>query len=177
VSYTISIPLRERSDSLSDVATATHGLSTDDARVTRQPVLDALVGGWATTAGELLDRLEKASPAERRKMLDDARVKAGLPSATDVEFRERFERDQIAGALKAAHETRPLWLAFSPSGAIVDLNEMDDEAARVRALEASRRQLREAKDGERAVEAAAKRQHDEARDAGFRAGLPPGVPG
>lgn len=68
-------------------------------------------------------------------------------------------------------------LAYSESGAIVDLNERDDDAARARVEEESRRALREAQHADRAVDAAAIREHDEARAAAFRRELPPGFPG
>jgi hypothetical protein len=94
-----------------------------------------------------------------------------------VEFQERFERVNHAARLKAGSETRPLRLGFTPSGAIVDLNERDDDAARAQSDEESRRRLREQLAAERAVEAAELAEHERARDAAFRSELPPGVPG
>jgi hypothetical protein len=73
--WRIQIPYRSRSDPLTSVADAASELPTDEERaIARQLVLDEIVGGSATTAGELLDKIEKASPEQRRKMLDDARV-------------------------------------------------------------------------------------------------------
>ncbi|HEX6585086.1 MAG TPA: hypothetical protein VF056_15905 [Thermoleophilaceae bacterium] len=95
-------------------------------------------------------------------MLDDACAGAGLPTTGDVEFQEHFEQVNHAARLKVAHEHRPMRLAYAPSGAIIDLNEADDEAARAEATAESRRRVREGRDGERAVGAEAKRQHDEA---------------
>jgi hypothetical protein len=176
VSWQIQIPHRHRSDSLSEVAEAACELPTDEERaVVRRLVLGEIVGGSATTAGELLDKLEKTTPEQRRKMLDDARVKAGLPSASQVELRDRFERDQIAGAVKSANETRPLRLALSPSGAIVDLNDADDERARSEAEAESRRHIREHRDADAAVEAAQSRESRRLRDEAHRRELPPGV--
>jgi hypothetical protein len=76
--WQILIPHRSRSDSLVDVAEACRALPTDDARVTRQIVLDELANGTATTAGELLDTLEKASAPARRALRLGARTRAGL---------------------------------------------------------------------------------------------------
>jgi hypothetical protein len=51
--WQILVPHRSRSDPLIDVAQACRALPTDDARVTRQIVLDELANGTATSAGEL----------------------------------------------------------------------------------------------------------------------------
>ena len=121
MSWAIHVPFRERSDSLSDVALLARELPTDEDReVLRCLVLGEIVGGQATTAGQLLDKIENATPAERRKMLDDARVKAGLPSATDVEFREQHQRRQLAASVKGANDPRPMRVAYTSAGGIVD---------------------------------------------------------
>lgn len=111
MSWQIKVPYRHRPDSLADVAVAAHVLPTDEARVARQLVLGEILGGQATTAGQLLDKLEQATPAERRKMLDDARVTAGLPSATEVEFRAQHQQRQPGGAIKAVNDPRPMRVA------------------------------------------------------------------
>jgi len=175
--WQISIPYRSRSDSLSDVAEAAHDLSTDEERaVVRHLALAEIVGGSATTAGELIDKLEKATPAERRQVLDDARGKAGLPDTETVEARERVRRASHTASVKAGTDHRPLRLAYTESGAIVDLNERDDDAAREQAREESRRHLRQHRAAERAVEAAAHAEHERAVEAAFRRELPPGFP-
>lgn len=176
--WSLQIPFRSRSDPLTSVADAARELPTDEERaVVRQLVIDEIVGGSATTVGELLDKIEKAAPAACRKMLDDARVGAGLPTTGKVEFEARHKFVQHAARLKAGNDHRPMRLAYSESGAIVDLNERDDDAARARVEEESRRALREAQHADRAVDAAAIREHDEARAAAFRRELPPGFPG
>ena len=174
--WQLCIPYRSRSDPLTDVADAARELPTDEERaVVRQLVLDEIVGGSAATVGELLDKLEKAGPAGRRKMLDDARAGAGLPTTGDVEFDVRFKMLQHSARLKAGSETRPMRLAYSPSGAIIDLNERDDDAARARPGGVPRRQ-REDRHAERAVEAEAMRVHDEARAARTAGATRPHVP-
>lgn len=105
-------------------------------------------------------------------MLDDARVGAGLPTTGKVEFEAQHKFVQHAARLKAANETRPQRLAYTDTGAIVDLNEADDEAARVQRTEESLRRQREDKLAERAVEAEAMRQLDEARAERARRELP-----
>jgi hypothetical protein len=83
-----------------------------------------------------------------------------------------------AARLKAGHETRPLRLGYSESGGFVDLNERDDDAARAQVEEQSRRALREAQAAERAVEADAMRERDEARAEQTRREIPdPMFPG
>lgn len=171
--WQIRIPYRSRSDSLTDVVEAARELPTDEDRdVVRQLVLGEIVGGSATTAGDLLDQLEAATPELRRRLLDDARVKSGLPSTGDVEFEARFKMIQHAARLKAGNDHRPMRLAYNETGGIVDLNERDDEIARERAKEESLRRVREARDGERAVEAAETRAFDEARAERFRREIP-----
>ena len=171
--WQLRIPYRSRSDSLTSVADAARELPTDEERaVVRQLVLDEIVGGSAATAGELLDKVEKASPAERRRMLDDARAGAGLPTTGEVEFEARFKMTQHAARLKAGNDHRPMRLAYNETGGIVDLNERDDDIARERAREESLRRVREARDGERAVEAAERRALDEARAERVRSELP-----
>jgi hypothetical protein len=51
--WQILVPHRSRSDLLVDVAQACRALPTDDARVTRQIVLDELANRTATSASEL----------------------------------------------------------------------------------------------------------------------------
>jgi hypothetical protein len=93
----IRIPYVDRNDHLSTVADAARTLSTDEDRaIARQLVLDGSASGL-TTVGELLDVLEHASPSQRRRMLNDARTAAELPSTVQVD-RQRA----------AAHRVEPI---------------------------------------------------------------------
>jgi hypothetical protein len=84
VSREIRIPYRDRSDPLSAVVDATRGLPEgDDRAVARQIALRGMTSGVATV-GDLLDELDAMGPAERRALLDQARVGAGLPSTAEV---------------------------------------------------------------------------------------------
>ena len=84
MSWSISIPFVSRSDSLPAVADAARALPEgDDRAVARQIVLRGMTSGM-TTAGDLVDRLAAMSPAERRALLDQARVGAGLPSTAET---------------------------------------------------------------------------------------------
>jgi hypothetical protein len=176
--WRIQIPFRSRSDPLTGVADAARELPTDERAVVRQLVVDEITGGSATTVGELLDKIEKASPAVRRKMLDQARAGAGLPTTGKVEFEARHKFVQHSARLKAATDHRPLRLAYSESGGFIDLNERDDDIARERAKAESLRHIREDQLALRAVEAEAKRQLDEARVEQARREIPdPMFPG
>jgi hypothetical protein len=178
MSWQIRLPYRSRSDPLTDVVDAARELPTDEERaVVRQLVLGELVGGSATTAGELLDKIEKAGPEGRREMLDEARTKAGLPTTGTVEFEARFEMLQHAARLRAGTDHRPMRLAYNETGGIIDLNDRDDDIARERGREESARRMHEERIAERAVEAEAIQAHDEARAAALRSELPPGIPG
>jgi hypothetical protein len=125
---------------------------------------------------DLLDKLEKATPEQRRKVLDDARVKGGMLDTATVDARERVRRASHTASVKAGTDHRPLRLAYTDTGGIVDLNERDDDAARARHQEESRRHMREHREAERAVEAAAHAEHERAVEAAFRRELPPGFP-
>ena len=145
------------------MADAARDLPTDEARaIVRQLVLDELVGGSATTVGELLDKIEQAAPAERRKMLDDARVGAGLPTTATVEGIRASEMASHAGRMKAGTDHRPMRLGYTDCGAIVDLNERDDDLARERAKAESLRRVREDRLAERAVGVRARAPRDPA---------------
>jgi hypothetical protein len=76
--WQILVPHRSRTDLLINVAECCRALPTDDARVTRQLLLDELANGTAVSAGELLDTLEKASAPARRALRLGARARAGL---------------------------------------------------------------------------------------------------
>jgi hypothetical protein len=169
VTWQIHIPYRERSNSLLDVAAAARELPTDDDRaVTRQIVLAELTDGSAASAGELLDKIEKASPAARRKMLDAARVQVGLPSTGDVEFRQQFELVNHGARSRAGNDHREARFALNEVGSLIDLNDQDDEIARAQADEESRRLRREDREAQQAVALAEARQHEQATGATFR---------
>ena len=85
MSDVIRVPFRDRADSLADVADNARALPAgEDRAVVRGLVLNGATDGLAT-AGDLLDRIEAATPAERRVMLDGARTRAGLPSLAEID--------------------------------------------------------------------------------------------
>lgn len=89
--WTIQIPFRSRSDSLSDVANARLLPGTDEDRETvLNLVLQARLDGLAT-AGDLLNRLDAMAPGQRRQLLDRARAEAGLESTGEADARKQRE--------------------------------------------------------------------------------------
>jgi hypothetical protein len=177
-SWHISIPYRSSADSLSAVAEAARELPTAEERtVVRQLVLSEITDGSASTAGELIDSLERSTPAERRELLDQARVKAGLPDTRTVEARRRMETACRAAGARAAADKRPMRIGLSPAGVLIDLNDRDDEIARERARQESSEQVRKERNGERAIEAEHARAANQAYADAVRRELPDGVPG
>jgi hypothetical protein len=173
MSWSIHVPHRLRSDSLSDVAVAARVLETDDERaVCRQIVLAEITRGTAKTAGELIDRLENAAPAERRKLLDAARVKAGLPTTDEVEFREQHERIQRNARLAP---TCPSRFAYTDTGGLVDLAQADQERDRAITAEKARRRFLEDREAERKVEGDAMLEHERAQRERMRRETPQGM--
>jgi hypothetical protein len=73
MSWAIRIPVRNRDESLVDLACSESALpDKDDRLVLRELVLGATLAG-DHTAGDLIDRLEEAGPAGCRPILDAAR--------------------------------------------------------------------------------------------------------
>jgi hypothetical protein len=146
----------------------------EERQVCRKVLQAGHLAGFRTVE-RLVRYLDSLGPYERREVLDQARTKARLVSATALEQRSRFDATCRAGRIKAAGDTRPLRLAISPGGAVVDLNERDDDAARARAEEESRQRRREDEQAVRAVEAEERRRRLEAKAAEVRRLVPPGV--
>jgi hypothetical protein len=121
MTWTLRIPYQHRDESLVDTASHARKLGQEEALVTRQIVLQAYMDGVAKSAGELLDHLERLAPAERRALLDRARVEAGLPSIEDVEFRQRIQhlvtRVDVDPSLQACHRPDCDAIPTTPAGA------------------------------------------------------------
>ena len=89
--WTIQIPYRERGEPLDAdaVLELPRGLDDPEGRAVAERILfDASVSGVGTV-GELLDQIQRASPDERRSMLDAARVAEGLETTADVDAESR----------------------------------------------------------------------------------------
>jgi hypothetical protein len=83
------LPHRGRDESLVVVASHCRHLG-DDAATMRNVVFAAMRDG-DDTAGQLLDRLEGMTPAQRRDLLDQARAEAGLPQSAEIDRQQRAQ--------------------------------------------------------------------------------------
>jgi hypothetical protein len=88
---TLNIPYRSRDDSLADVGAAAHVLPQDERRVVRELVADAVGTPGVSTAGDLLNWFEEATPEQRRATVDRARTAAGLETVTEVERQRKAQ--------------------------------------------------------------------------------------
>jgi hypothetical protein len=135
--WTIDLPHHgDPTAPLSTVVDAARSLPTDDARVVTRQIVLALATDGVATVGQALERLEAASPAERRALLDDARQAAGLPTASAVASKASYEAQSRAMFVAAADDVE-LQLVPGPTG-WVDVGALQEERARAHA-EAQRR--------------------------------------
>ena len=97
----LKIPFRTRDQRLSDpqVLKLPEILEDPNERATATRVLMAGMAAGVQTIGDLLDEIEEASPEQRRRIADQAREAAGLPSFSAVqsarqvdESRQRWKR-------------------------------------------------------------------------------------
>jgi hypothetical protein len=123
VSWTISIPHASRDEPLSLTASRARHLATDDDRaVARQIVFAGMLRGLRS-AGDLLDELGAATPAERRGLLDAARAECGLEPIAAVEAGERvrqassWARSAVTSGPQACHATGCPAIPTTPEGA------------------------------------------------------------
>jgi hypothetical protein len=104
MSWRLDVPLRDPdealgADALIDLPSALE--DPDDRRVCRELLFGAFMRGLPTV-GALVAELEQADESARRRLLDEARVAAGLESATTIDDRERFERVQREAWLRSS---------------------------------------------------------------------------
>jgi hypothetical protein len=149
MSWQVKIPATKSGrESLADVADAAGcHLDGDDRLVTRQAVLVGVEAG-VKNARQLEQLFESFDASERRFVIDRLRERAGLKSASEIER----EREQYAP--RRLPDRRPLRVGIAQSGALVDLNQQEDEAARQATEAEIRRHRHEAKAADAAVEGA-----------------------
>jgi len=90
----VRVPYRSRDDSLVDVGAAARVI---DDRVERETVRELAAQAHAAgdrTAGDLIDRIERADPAQRRAIVNRARSAAGLQTIEQVDAIRRWEAAQ-----------------------------------------------------------------------------------
>ena len=98
--FEIAIPFRSRDDSLIDVRSELRDAPLDETEteLAREVIDEALFVEGERTAGDLLDRLDRSGPDQRREILDCARAALGQPSVAEVERRRDLahaRRDDI----------------------------------------------------------------------------------
>ena len=175
MTWTINLPHRSLDAPVGEIVECARALPEAERAVTRQLALDLMLDG-ASTVGDAVDLVKSADPAARRAFLDRARRRAGLPTTTEADARERVERLSYSQFVRAAHDQRPLRLTYSASGAIIDANEAEDEALRAEQEERSRRARREAIEQERRAEWAEIEAHERAWQQRLEAETPAGMP-
>jgi hypothetical protein len=162
--WSIHVPHRTRDDSLVDVAGLARALPADERAVTRQVAINARLDGLAT-AGDLLDRLQELNPAERRALLDTARAQCGLLPTHEVDVRR-------GAALRTlAPDSRPMQMVRTEGGALVE--RYGDTGTTAELDERRRAVERQAREAERAIDAAHQFAHRQALDERLMRELPP----
>jgi hypothetical protein len=97
----LRIPYKDRSQPLADpdVLRLPEALEDRAERVTVDRLLvEAMGDPDLHTVGDFLDRMEQASPQERRRLIDEARQAAGLKTFTASEWEAERERGRRAAA-------------------------------------------------------------------------------
>jgi hypothetical protein len=89
--FHIPVPYRDRRDPLDleavDVADALEG---DERRMAHHLLWEASLDPHLETVGDLINKIERASPEERRQIADEARAAAGLPSVAEAKSRREL---------------------------------------------------------------------------------------
>ena len=128
MSWRIQIPNRGRDQSVADALLDARTVTDPESQaVARTILLEAAMNGMSTV-GEVLDRIERADPAERRRILDAARVSAGLETSGDVEGHRQF----VAANDRLARRSRPVPACAVCGRHPTDSNGMLEEVPRVR---------------------------------------------
>ena len=94
MSYEIPVPYRDREQPLVDVRSELRDAPLDESEseLAREVIDEALFVEGERTVGQLLDRLEAASPDQRCEVLDQARTAIGLDPVAAVERRRDLAR-------------------------------------------------------------------------------------
>ncbi len=167
MTWTIDLPWRgDPEQPLLEAMTDTRVIEDREQRaVAYELMFDAYVSDHAETLGEVVDNLERAEPAERRRMLDKARLAAGLETTSDVEAHKRFlTANELAGRPKRVSDEP---LRFIPGGSIVpppDPGELEREQRRDRERAEQLRERQEQREREaEAIRQAAERFQEQSR--------------
>jgi hypothetical protein len=182
--WTINVPYRSLTEPLTVAAAHARG-----APEVRELMLSAVTELGCSSVGDLLDTLGRMPVAERRALLDAARVSAGLPTTSEVEREAGISRmakgTRVPAEVEMGLRQRPdgAWEETPPeqnftvggSGQLVDRDEQAAADQKARQVDASLRHQRADEHAGRQAEAEALRQNQEAREAELRDLLPRGV--
>jgi uncharacterized protein len=125
MTWQIRIPFNDRSEPLGAAAfdeLPRYLSHPDEQRVTRYLLLQAWLDGLKTV-GDVLDRLEESTPESRRRLLNVARLEAGLPTTEQVEQREAVEQAQQLARGRAA-KSSPWQLCHADGCNAIPMNEL-----------------------------------------------------
>lgn len=174
MSWKIRIPFRRRDETLTVAAGRVRHLpgSDEDRAATRQLMISAGQAGHRTV-GSFLDHLESLTDDQRRELLDAARGAVGCKSSWLTDLDNDLDERAQQNRARMATDRRPLRLAISESGAIVDLTEMETEGSRVAAQQESLARRRASELAEAAAGADQQRAFESARDRRLDSELPP----
>ncbi|MEK6251851.1 MAG: hypothetical protein AABM43_07890 [Actinomycetota bacterium] len=92
--WTLQIPHRSRSDSITAAMSAAHALPPEERAVARNVLTELATEHGCRSAADALDMIEGASPEARRELLDRARVEAGLPTTEVADSQAEYEARQ-----------------------------------------------------------------------------------
>jgi hypothetical protein len=94
--FEINLPYRSRQDPLDIEAlnAASERLEGDDRAVAERLIWAGMIDPKLQTVGDLWDRIEQASPEERRRIADEARSEAGLTTFTEIAENRRLARER-----------------------------------------------------------------------------------
>jgi hypothetical protein len=102
VNWEIKLPFRSKDASVVEIAECARTLDDQSARaVVRKLAMLLAVDHNCETVADALYLLDKAAPAERRRLLDTARRRAGLPGIGDLEEEERLAAVRRSAAARA----------------------------------------------------------------------------
>jgi hypothetical protein len=104
MNWELRVPYHSRSDPVWELGLAARHLDDEDEVAVVQALAMESIHAGHETVGDVLDEIERSSPAERRARLDRARTTAGLETTTALDQRRQqrridsaFERFDIPG--------------------------------------------------------------------------------
>jgi hypothetical protein len=123
VSWRITFAHRGADQRLIDTLADQRVLPTEERKIARGILFDLATTPGIDTVGDAFDRLERMDSSERRRLLNEARIEAGLATTEEVEAQQRFEQACDAARLRAGKES-PWQLCHEPTCNALPLNEL-----------------------------------------------------